>query len=67
MRYTVKPRGRDFIVLEPRQRDFEAVGVWNSNGTIRCCECSGPLVAMSASCRHVQAVKRYMNRPKGKG
>jgi hypothetical protein len=40
-----------------------ATNVWRSaDGTCRCTSCSGPLVGMSRSCKHVQAVKRAVGR-----
>lgn len=39
---------------------FESSGVWVTKASIRCTGCYGPLVAMSASCRHVMAVKRHL-------
>lgn len=41
----------------------EAFVYWN-DGRARCVDCSGPLVAMSASCGHARALKRYMAKPK---
>lgn len=40
----------------------EIAQVWYSNGKARCVECSGALVAMSASCRHARAVARYVKK-----
>ena len=39
---------------------FESSDVWVTKTDIRCAGCYGPLVAMSASCRHVKAVKRHL-------
>jgi hypothetical protein len=37
--------------------------VWiDENGRGRCCVCDSPLCGMSTSCRHVQAVKRFIKR-----
>ena len=36
------------------------VSVSSGDGIPRCNKCSGPLVAMSASCRHARAVKRSL-------
>lgn len=38
------------------------VPVWFNDGVARCVECSGPLVAMSRSCRHARAVMRLTKR-----
>lgn len=52
---------REFLVGYPEQRDFERVGVWvGVEGIPRCVDCQGRLVAMSASCKHARAVKRYL-------
>lgn len=40
----------------------DGVGVWFTDGVARCVECSGPLVAMSKSCRHARAVMRLTKR-----
>lgn len=40
-----------------------ATNVWRgTDGVCRCVSCSGPLVAMSRSCKHVQAVKRAVGK-----
>jgi hypothetical protein len=69
MKYRIRDEGerddiRQFAVTEGDQREWEAVGVWVSKGNPkpRCCECSGPLVAMSASCPHAKAVKRWLQK-----
>lgn len=52
---------REYRVGVPGQPDYERVGVWvGRSGSPRCCECSGLLVAMSASCKHALAVKRFL-------
>jgi predicted nucleic acid-binding Zn finger protein len=60
-RYTVRDTGErigDTEVYAVRQLGRETY-VWRqANGVCRCTECSGPLVAMSASCEHARAVKR---------
>lgn len=40
---------------------FHAPAVWWTQEAMRanCVECSGPLVAMSTSCAHARAVKRF--------
>lgn len=40
----------------------DGAGVWFTDGVARCVECSGPLVAMSRSCRHARAVMRLTKR-----
>ena len=46
------------------QPDYEQVGVWvGGDGMPRCVECQGRLVAMSASCVHAKAVKRFLGIP----
>lgn len=52
---------RTFSVGFPDQPDYERVGVWVGKGDVpRCTQCSGLLAAMMASCKHAQAVKRYL-------
>jgi hypothetical protein len=61
MKYQVE-RGDRFsnvqVYLVKNKAQQESVHVWWSNGVARCCECSGPLTAMSRSCAHAKAVKR---------
>lgn len=66
--YTVTDQGtrdgiRDFVVRENGQPEWEWAGVWvGKDDTPRCASCSGPLVAMSASCPHAKAVQRYLRK-----
>lgn len=66
-RYIVTDKGtrdgiRDFVVGEDGQPEWERVGVWvGKDNTPRCASCSRLLVAMSASCPHAKAVKRFLS------
>ena len=43
--------------------DFDTQVWWHDDGAYgNCTECSGPLTAMSASCAHVKAVRRFVNK-----
>lgn len=53
---------RTFSVKENGE---EIAQVWYSNDKARCVACSGPLVAMSSSCRHAKAVMRYIKKEEG--
>lgn len=57
---------QDILVGHEGGKDFEMVGVWVSERSgIHCVDYSGPLQAMSGSCAHVKAVKRYLKRKRG--
>ena len=69
MRYIVKfMEKQDNLIIykvtdltKQEQRHSEtkwSIDVWVSED-VRCVSCRGPLVAMSASCAHVKAVKRF--------
>jgi hypothetical protein len=68
MRYEIKEYSdrdgiREYHVGTPGQSEYERVGVWvGRDGTPRCTQCYGLLVAMSASCKHAQAVKRLLSK-----
>ena len=49
--------------IDEKNYEVDGVQVWISwSGKPRCTECSGALVAMSASCKHARAVARLINR-----
>lgn len=50
------------VAASTDQPVFEQTKVWISNGVPRCTRCSGIIAAMSASCRHVKAVKRFLSK-----
>lgn len=53
-------RTRVFTVLPAGRQPHEAIDVWWDGRHGNCTNCSGPLSAMSASCKHVSAVKRHL-------
>lgn len=69
LRYEIKEqltRGKlTLLVGRQGQPDWQRVGVWvNDDGEPRCtdADCQTMLTAMSASCRHARAAKRYLQR-----
>ena len=54
---------RVFHVRRPGKSVEEAVHVWSNGGLdVGCTSCNSPLRAMSGSCRHAQAVKRFLRK-----
>jgi hypothetical protein len=54
---------RVFHVRLPGQSVWKAVHVWSNGGLdAGCTSCNSPLRAMSGSCRHAQAVKRFLRK-----
>lgn len=50
------------IKIDEMTYEVDGAQVWYTDGVARCVECSGPLVAMSRSCKHARAVKRLTMR-----
>ena len=59
-------RGEDVRVLNVKYGDTPwgplSTHVWVTTNYVKCCKCSTPLVAMSESCPHARAVKRWLKR-----
>jgi hypothetical protein len=65
-----KPFGDNLVVNveydpEPQENRHSphVVQVWVRNGKAKCCRCSGPLTAMSGTCEHARAAKRFVAAP----
>lgn len=52
----------NIVKIDDENYRVDGAGVWFTDGIARCVECSGPLVAMSRSCRHARAVMRLTKR-----
>lgn len=51
---------RNFKVRAKNEPEWVAREVWYDGEHAWCSSCSGPLAAMSRSCKHAAAVKRYI-------
>lgn len=51
-----------FTVYDPPDRYGyqRPVDVWFDGNSCRCCSCSSILIAMSRSCQHAKAVRRFL-------
>ena len=57
---------RVYKVRRPEWPTWQTISVWADPGqptSARCVECSGPLRAMLATCKHEMAVRRFLRRP----
>ena len=63
--YKVTDTKRDLIHYNPSAGHWHT-DVWVTED-VRCVNCYGPMVAMSASCPHVGAVKRHLKTLKESG
>lgn len=72
-RYTVtevapmSPDTRVFTVRKDATPEFLATHVWYTTSAVRsprayCCKCQGIQTAMSSSCTHARAVRRFITR-----